>query len=143
VEFTVRHPWRAAAARRPCEEGPAGFIAVRKAVGGGFLAHQGNQVGVWVMAWPRYGAKGRRRRAACTPARGWLGGAAPVRRHCGPWVRGTWRQGSRQERRFHGAWTGGSSAASAFGPEGVGRGERARRGATRRRAGRRSGSKPF
>jgi hypothetical protein len=81
------------------------------------------------MAWPKYGAKGRRRCAACTPVRVWLGGAARVRRHCGPWVRGTWRQGSGQERRFHDAWTGESSAASAFGPEGVGRGERARRDA--------------
>jgi hypothetical protein len=94
VELTVRHPWRTAVAGRPREEGPADFIAVRNAVGGGFLAHQGNQVRVWVMAWTKYGAKGRRQRAACTPARGWLGGAARVRRHCGPWVRGTWRQGS-------------------------------------------------
>jgi hypothetical protein len=76
VELTVRHPWRTVAARCSREEGPAGFIAVRKAVGGGFLAHQGNQVRAWVVAWPEYGAKGRRRRAACTPARGWLGGAA-------------------------------------------------------------------
>jgi hypothetical protein len=86
VKFTGRHPWRTAAARRPREEGLAGFIAVRKAVAGGFLAHQGDQVGVWVVAWPKYGAKGRRRRAACTPTRGWLGGAARVRQHCGPWV---------------------------------------------------------
>jgi hypothetical protein len=84
VELTVRHPWRTAAARCSREEGPDGFIAVRKAVGGGFLAHQGNQVRAWAMAWPEYGAKGRR--AACTPARGWLGGAVRVRRHCGPWM---------------------------------------------------------
>jgi hypothetical protein len=32
VEVTVRHPWRTAAARHPREEGPAGFIAVCKAV---------------------------------------------------------------------------------------------------------------
>jgi hypothetical protein len=32
VEFTVRHPWRMAAARRPREEGLAGFIVVHKAV---------------------------------------------------------------------------------------------------------------
>jgi hypothetical protein len=94
VELTVRHPWRTAAARRPREEGLAGFIAVRNAVRGGFFAHQGNQVRVWVVAWPKYGAKGRWRRAACTLARCWLGGAARVRRHCDPWVRGTWRQGS-------------------------------------------------
>jgi hypothetical protein len=72
-------------------------------------------------------AEVRREGAAATcgvyAGAGWLGGAAPVRWHCGPWVRGTWRQGSGKERRFHGAWTGGSSAASAFGPEGVGRGE--------------------
>jgi hypothetical protein len=33
-------------------------------------------------------------------------------------MRSTWRQGRGQEWRFHGAWTGGSSAASVFGPEG-------------------------
>jgi hypothetical protein len=75
VEFIVRHPWRTTAARCSREGGPADFIAVREAVGGGFLAHQGNQVRAWAMAWPEYGAKGRRRRVACTPARGWLGGA--------------------------------------------------------------------
>jgi hypothetical protein len=32
VEVTVRHPWRTAAARHPREAGPAGFIAVCKAV---------------------------------------------------------------------------------------------------------------
>jgi hypothetical protein len=96
---------------------------------GGFFAYQGNHVRAWAVAWPEYGAKGRRRRAACTPALGWLGGAARVRRHCGPWMRGTWRQGRGQEWRFHGAWTGGSAPASAFGPEG-GRGERARRDVT-------------
>jgi hypothetical protein len=32
VEFTVRHPWRTAAARRPREDGLAGFIVVHKAV---------------------------------------------------------------------------------------------------------------
>jgi hypothetical protein len=55
---------------------------------GGFLACQGNQVKVWVVAWPEYGAKGQRRRAACAPAHGWLGGAARVRWHCGPWLVG-------------------------------------------------------
>jgi hypothetical protein len=33
-------------------------------------------------------------------------------------MRSTWRQGSGQERWFYGAWTGRSTAASAFGPEG-------------------------
>jgi hypothetical protein len=47
---------------------------------GCFLACQGNQVKVWVAARPEYGANGRRRRAACTPARGWLGGAAVTTR---------------------------------------------------------------
>jgi hypothetical protein len=32
VEFTVSHPWRTAAARRPREEGLVGFIAVHQAV---------------------------------------------------------------------------------------------------------------
>jgi hypothetical protein len=32
VEFTARHLWRTAAARRPREEGLAGFIAVHQAV---------------------------------------------------------------------------------------------------------------
>jgi hypothetical protein len=32
VGFTMRHLWRTAAARRPREEGLAGFIAVHKAV---------------------------------------------------------------------------------------------------------------
>jgi hypothetical protein len=32
VEFTVRRPWRTAAARRPREEGLTGFIAAHKAV---------------------------------------------------------------------------------------------------------------
>jgi hypothetical protein len=46
VEFTVRHPWRTAAARRPREEGPAGFIALRKAVGGKvFLRTKGTKSG--------------------------------------------------------------------------------------------------
>jgi hypothetical protein len=107
---------------------------------GGFLACQGNQVKVWVVAWPEYGAKG----AAATC--GVYAGARLVgRRGASTAAHGCEARGAKvgQERRFHGAWTGGSSAASAFGPEGVGRSERARRGATRRRAGRRSGSKPF
>jgi hypothetical protein len=108
---------------------------------GGFLAHQGNQVMEWSVAWPEYGAKGRRRHAACTSSRCWLGGAARVRQHCGPWMRGTWRQGRGQEWRFHGAWTGGSATASAFGPGG--KGVVSARDAARRRAVRRSGSKPF
>jgi hypothetical protein len=56
-------------------------------------------------------------------------------------MQSTWRQGSGQEQQFYGAWTGGSSAASTFGPEGwvaV-----SARDAARRRAGRRFGSKPF
>jgi hypothetical protein len=49
VEFTVRHPWRTAAARRPREEGPAGFIAVRKAVREVFLRAKGtkSRYGSW------------------------------------------------------------------------------------------------
>jgi hypothetical protein len=42
---------------------------------GCFLACQGIRVTVWAATWPEYGARGRRR-AACTPACGWLGGAA-------------------------------------------------------------------
>jgi hypothetical protein len=43
VEFTVRHPWRTAAARCSREEGPADFIAVRKAVREVFLRTKGTK----------------------------------------------------------------------------------------------------
>jgi hypothetical protein len=81
------------------------------------------------------------RRVACTPARGWLGGAARVRQHCGPWTRGTWHQGRGPEWRFHSAWTGGQKPASACGPARSWRGWRAT--PTRRRALWTPGLKPF
>jgi hypothetical protein len=45
VELTVRHPWRTAAARCSRKEGPAGFIAVCKAVGEVFLRTKGTKSG--------------------------------------------------------------------------------------------------
>jgi hypothetical protein len=131
VKFTVRHPWRTAADRRPHEEGPVGFIAVRKAVGEGFLAHQGNQVGVWVVEWPKYGAKGAAatcgvyagarlvgRRGADTAALRPMGA-----RHVAPRELAGMAVPRRMDRQVVGCL--------AVQTRGVGRDERARRGMTR------------
>jgi hypothetical protein len=105
---------------------------------GGFLAYQGNQVMAWAAAWPEYGAReggGGRRRAACMPARGWLGGAA---RYGSIAAHGREARGAKEE---GGAWTSGQKPASACGRA------RSRRGwrvtPARRRALWTTGLKPF
>jgi hypothetical protein len=73
VEFTVRHPWRTAAARRPREEGLAGFIAVHKAVRDVFLRAKGTK--------SRYGSRHDR-----STARMGGGDVRRVRRHVVGWA---------------------------------------------------------
>jgi hypothetical protein len=118
-KLTMWHPWRTAAARGRARKDGAALLypGVRRWVCYLRVKVTKSRYGPW---HERSTARcGWRRRAACTPARGWLGGAAWVRQLCGLWVRGTWHHGSGPGRRFHGAWTGRQKPASACGPSGA------------------------
>jgi hypothetical protein len=145
VEFTVWLPWRTAAAR--CLRGEKTGRLYSRAQGGegGLLAYQGNQVMAWDAAWPDYGGMGgdarrpiaNQGRCGARTAETPLGGRCDGREHVahrervgkairrgGPTAHGP--TGSRLPRRSD--------------PRGV---AVSARDATRRRAVRRSGSKPF
>jgi hypothetical protein len=131
VGFTMRHPWRTAAARCSREGGPAGFIAVRKAVREVFLRTKGTKLG----HGPWHGRSTARRGGddvwrVCRRAVGW----AARRGYSGTAAHGCEARGAKGEGR-----NGGSTAHGPAGrrlprrsdPRG-GRGECARCGATRR-----------
>jgi hypothetical protein len=131
VELTVRHAWRTAAARCSREDGPAGFIAVRKAVREVFLRTKGTKSGHGPWHGRSTARRGggdvrrvHRRAVGWAVRRGYGGTAAHGCEACG--AKGEGRNGGSTAHGPAGRWLPRRSD-----PRG-GRGERARRGVTRR-----------